>query len=290
MLTHLPDGSYLSDLDGLSVRIIEADLTMRGADGTRVGDRYRLITTLLDPDRFPAEALIGLYHERWEIESAYLALRHTMLDGHVLRSGDRAGLEQEVWALLTLYQLLRMAMVDAVETRPGTNPDRASFTTALQAARDQLIIAARSAPTRASPPTCSASSAGPCWPPCSPPAEPATAPARSSARPPATSTATTAAPPPRPPSPPSTSRAHPTAGPRRRDPAGAGPTPRPRPPTRRQRVTALLGSDPRRAWTGANSPTTPGPPAQHADPALRVGPARLHRPHRTGSYALATSP
>lgn len=142
VLKHLPDGSYLSDLDGLAVRIIEADLTVRGADGTRIGDRYRLITTLLDHHRYPAEALIRLYHERWEIESAYLALRHTMLDGHVLRSGDRAGLEQEVWALLTLYQLLRMAMVDAVETRPGTNPDRASFTTALQAARDQLIAAA----------------------------------------------------------------------------------------------------------------------------------------------------
>jgi hypothetical protein len=35
-----------------------------------------------------------------------------------------------------------MAMVDAVETRPGTNPDRASFTTALEAARDQVTAAA----------------------------------------------------------------------------------------------------------------------------------------------------
>jgi Insertion element 4 transposase N-terminal/Transposase DDE domain len=148
VLKHLSDGSYLSELDGLAVRIIEADLTMRGTDGTAVGDRYRLITTLLDADRFPADALIRLYHERWEIESAYLALRHTMLDGHVLRSGDRAGLEQEVWALLTLYQLLRSAMVDAVETLPGTNPDRASFTTALHAAREQLTAAAGVCPTR----------------------------------------------------------------------------------------------------------------------------------------------
>ena len=68
-------------------------------------------------------------------------MRHTILNGHVLRSGDRPGLEQEVWALLTVYQLLRMAMVTAVESRPDTNPDRASFTTALQAARDQLITA-----------------------------------------------------------------------------------------------------------------------------------------------------
>src|SRR5215207_9563187 len=142
VLAHLRDGSYLSTLDGFAVRIIEADLTVTGADGSRVADRYRLITTLLDHRQFPATDLVGLYHERWEIESAYLALRHTLLSGHVLRSQDRPGLEQEIWGLLTTYQLLRMAMVEAVETRPGTDPDRASFTTALQTARD-CVTAAR---------------------------------------------------------------------------------------------------------------------------------------------------
>ncbi len=142
VLTHLPDGSYLSEIAGLAVRIIEAEVAMRGADGTQVRDSYRLITTLVEHHRYPAAVLIGLYHERWEIESAFLALRHTQLGGHVLRSKDRAGIEQEVWALLTLYQLLRTAMVEAIESRPGLDPDRASFTTALQTARDQLITAA----------------------------------------------------------------------------------------------------------------------------------------------------
>jgi hypothetical protein len=142
VLRHLPDGSYLSSLDGgLAVRIIEAGVVMTGADGTRVADSYRLITTLTDHRRYPAGALVRLYHERWEIESAYFALRHTLLDGRVLRSGDRPGVEQELWALLTLYQLLRTAMVTAVETRPGTNPDRASFTTALETARQELTAA-----------------------------------------------------------------------------------------------------------------------------------------------------
>ena len=45
MLAHLPDGCYLSCLDGLPVRIIDADLRITGVDGSRVGDRYRLITT-----------------------------------------------------------------------------------------------------------------------------------------------------------------------------------------------------------------------------------------------------
>jgi Insertion element 4 transposase N-terminal/Transposase DDE domain len=141
VLGHLPDGSYLSCLGGLAVRIIEASVTVTGADGSRVRGSYRLITTLMDHRRFPAPAVVRLYHERWEIESAYFALRHTLLNGHVLRSGDRAGLEQETWALLTLYQLLRMAMVTAIETRPGTDPDRASFTTAMETAKDQLTAA-----------------------------------------------------------------------------------------------------------------------------------------------------
>lgn len=147
VLRHLGDGSYLALLGDLLVRIIEADVRMTGADGSTVGDRYRLITSLTDHHKYPAGELIALYHERWEIESSFLALRHTILKGHVLRSGDPTGLEQELWALLTLYQLLRMAMVTAVETQPGTDPDRASFTTALETARDQIITARGIHPT-----------------------------------------------------------------------------------------------------------------------------------------------
>src|SRR6266568_2294915 len=110
-------------------------------DGSRIGDHYRLITTLLDHRRYPAAELIQLYHERWEIEVAYLALRHTLLGGYVLRSRDRAGAEQELWALFTVYQLIRMAMVTATGSVPGTDPDRACFTTALETAREQVIAA-----------------------------------------------------------------------------------------------------------------------------------------------------
>jgi hypothetical protein len=53
-----------------------------------------------------------------------------------------AGITQEIYALLTVYQALRIAIADATLTAPGTDPDRASFTIALQAARDQVIQAA----------------------------------------------------------------------------------------------------------------------------------------------------
>ena len=141
VLEVLPDGSYLSRIDGLRVRIIEAGLDVHGAGGTRLGDSCRLITTLLDWRRYPAVELVRLYHERREIEVTYLALRHTLPGGYVLRSRDRAGAEQEVRALLTIYQMLRMAMTAATGSVPGTDPDRASFTAALETAREQVITA-----------------------------------------------------------------------------------------------------------------------------------------------------
>ena len=142
VMARLPDGSFLSQIGELRVRIIEARVTVTCADGTRYAGSYRLATTLTGHRRYPAPALIRLYHERWEHEVAYLALRHTLLCGRVLRSQDPAGLEQEIWALLALYQALRRAMVTAVETVPGTDPGRASFTIALETAKETLTQAA----------------------------------------------------------------------------------------------------------------------------------------------------
>ena len=71
-----------------------------------------------------------LYHERWEIETAYLEMKSTILGGRVLRARTPTGLTQEIYALLITYQLLRTAMADATATVPGTDPDRASFTIA----------------------------------------------------------------------------------------------------------------------------------------------------------------
>ena len=141
VLAQLDDGSHLSRIGALPVRVLTAELTVSCADGTRYTATYRLATTLLDPRRHPARRLITLYHERWEHEIAYLALRHTLADGRVLRSTDPIGLEQEMWALLAVYQALRRAMVTAVESRPGIDPDRASFTTALETAKDLLVNA-----------------------------------------------------------------------------------------------------------------------------------------------------
>jgi len=39
---------------------------------------YRLITTLLDPARYPATGTVTIYHQRWDIETAYLELRRAL--------------------------------------------------------------------------------------------------------------------------------------------------------------------------------------------------------------------
>ncbi|MFD9797010.1 IS4 family transposase [Streptomyces sp. NPDC059070] len=142
VLSRLADGSYLSVVGTVPVRIIDAQITVTCADGTAFTGSYRLATTLTDARRYPAAALVSLYHQRWEHESAYYALRHTIMGGRVLRSCDRVGVEQEMWSLLTLYQLLRTVTVEAAESRPGTDPDRCGFTIALQTARDQVVQAA----------------------------------------------------------------------------------------------------------------------------------------------------
>ncbi len=142
VLRRLGDGSFISVIAGAEVRIIAAAVTVTCHDGTRYSGAYRLATTLLDHRGYPAEALIRLYHERWEHEIAYLALRHTLLQGRVLRSGDPAGLEQEMWSLLALYQALRIAITDAIQAVPGTDPDRASYQIAVETAQNLITTAA----------------------------------------------------------------------------------------------------------------------------------------------------
>jgi hypothetical protein len=141
VLSRLPDGSWLSRFGGIPVRVIDAEITVTAGTG-HATSAFRLVTTLLDPAGYPAREIAVLYRERWEVETAYFELKSTILGGRVLRARTPAGIDQEVYALLVTYQVLRTAIADAAGTVPGTDPDRASFTVALNTARDQVILAA----------------------------------------------------------------------------------------------------------------------------------------------------
>jgi len=110
VLRRYPDGSYLSTLGGVAVRVINAEITITTNAGRHTG-LYRLATTLLDHDRYPASGLIILYHQRWEIETAFLEIKSTILGGKVLRARTPTGVIQEIYALLVTYQVLRIAIM-----------------------------------------------------------------------------------------------------------------------------------------------------------------------------------
>lgn len=134
------DGSWISRIGAVEVRVIRAQIAVVTADGRR-SEIYQLVTTVTDPD-CPADDLVRLYHQRWEIETGYCEIKQTMWGGRVLRARTPGGLEQEIYALLIAYQALRIAICDATLAAPDIDPDRGSFTVALHAARDQLVKAA----------------------------------------------------------------------------------------------------------------------------------------------------
>ena len=141
VLRRYRDGSFLSQIGAVRVRVVECQITIATSAGRRTS-AYRLATTLLDDRQHPAAELVTLYHQRWEIETAFLELKSSILGGRVLRARTPAGIAQEVYALLTCYQILRIAITDAIEAAGGIDPDRGSFTIALNAARDLLTQAA----------------------------------------------------------------------------------------------------------------------------------------------------
>jgi hypothetical protein len=73
VLCRYNDGSYLSRLGTVQMRVVECQITIATGAGRHAGS-YRLATTLLDHCQHPAAALVTLYHQRWEIETAYLEL------------------------------------------------------------------------------------------------------------------------------------------------------------------------------------------------------------------------
>lgn len=92
--------------------------------------RLTVVTTLLDPKAFPAEAIAALYLRRWEVETDLGHLK-TTLGMAVLRTRSPEMVEREVWAHLLAYNLVRTVMWDAAERR-HIAPLSVSFTGAFQ--------------------------------------------------------------------------------------------------------------------------------------------------------------
>ncbi len=136
----LPDGSYRSRIHAstdrrrerpIEVRVIEYELD----DPALGGERYRLATTLADPEAAPAAELAAAYPERWEFETALDELKtHQRGPRVVLRSRSPEGVYQEAYGYLLAHFAIR-ALMHEVALGAELDPDRLSFTRALRVVR-----------------------------------------------------------------------------------------------------------------------------------------------------------
>ena len=157
-VTELVDGSYLSTMLpprgarkvtrkpvrrvvgrkkkqlGVPVRIVE--YTLDGVTGAE--SSYRVATTILDPAKAPAKELAALYHERWEIESAFDELK-THLRGRqiTLRSKTPDLVRQEFYGLMMAHFAIRGLMHEAA-LKGDIDPDHLSFMHAVRVIRRKM--------------------------------------------------------------------------------------------------------------------------------------------------------
>jgi hypothetical protein len=89
-----------------------------------------LVTTLIDPEAYPADELASLYGTRWRAEEHLKALKQTMkMD--VLKCLTVEGVLKELTMCALAYNLVRVAMGQAA-SRQDVVPDRVSFLDALR--------------------------------------------------------------------------------------------------------------------------------------------------------------
>jgi len=128
----LPDGSRMTWLnapsgekqDRLPVRAAEHNVIMASGDGKEeVSETCTVITTLLDHEAAPADAVRDTYLTRWSASETTFGEDKTTItgagnrtSGPVLRSGSPRLVIQEAWAWLTATQLVRASEAAALRS------------------------------------------------------------------------------------------------------------------------------------------------------------------------------
>ena len=143
----LADGSYLSWIyppgklrkqgsQPMQVRVIE--YTIEHPDKPFEKLIYRLITSLLNIEQFPATLLAAEYHQRWEVENTIDEIK-THLNGRKtpIRSGNPREVVQEVYGWLLGHWAVRFLRLQAAQ-EANISPLRLSFTGTLRVVRRAL--------------------------------------------------------------------------------------------------------------------------------------------------------
>jgi hypothetical protein len=123
-------------------------LTARAIRYQRKGFKPRtVLTSLVDPERYPATEIVELYHERWEIELGFGEIKTDMLDAtkQPLRSKTPTRIHQEIWGVLIAYNLVRLEM-ERIADEAQVRPTRISFVMVYRMICDEFIWCANGAP------------------------------------------------------------------------------------------------------------------------------------------------
>ena len=140
----LVDGSYLSWIypsgkrrrqggQPIQVRVIE--YTIEHPDQPMEQQTYRLITSLLDIEQFPAQLLAKEYHQRWEVENTIDELKIHLLGRKTpIRSGNPREVVQEVYGWLLGHWAVRCLMFQTAQ-QADIAPLHLSFTGTLRVIR-----------------------------------------------------------------------------------------------------------------------------------------------------------
>jgi hypothetical protein len=128
--TWMDEAAYAALPDTLRLRELRY-LTPQRGHRTRV---ITLVTTLLDPQAYPAADLAELYLSRWQIEVNFRHLKTTM-GMEILHCQSVDGVLKELYMFAVAYNLVRQVMLEA-SRRQRVPPDRISFVDALRWLRD----------------------------------------------------------------------------------------------------------------------------------------------------------
>lgn len=123
--------------DQIKVRIVRFTAACRGFRSQRI----TLVTTLLDPEKYPAAELIALYARRWRLEMCLRDVK-TTLGLETLRCQSPAMARKELLAGLIAHNLIRCVMAEAARVCQA-ELERVSFKGTVDALRQYSVALGR---------------------------------------------------------------------------------------------------------------------------------------------------
>ena len=122
----MDEETYAALPDELTLREVRGSIA---TPGCRVRELV-VVTTLTAAEEYPREAILQLYHARWNAEIDLRSIK-THMNMDILRCQTPEMVRKEIWVHLLAYNLIRQVMSQAAQAH-GVTPRELSFTGALQ--------------------------------------------------------------------------------------------------------------------------------------------------------------